>query len=628
MKGFLILLALAAVSPVHAQRVLSVNFFQEGEVSKLAIETDKPVSAERFHIKDDKQIILDLKNVKIDPKLLRGIDTSEFDGATVYVSGYPRPGAKDDLRFAVQLRDNVRSLLETSGNRIVLNIENRFGVFPRSRVEQTEASSAPLSVVAADAAGTGGARINVPRSTGLEDILENLTLSGPKKYVGKRISLNVKDIPLKDLLGMIADTSGFNIIIDAAADKVPPLTLSLTNIPWDQALDTVMALSKLVATKNANILTITTLDQATLESEARARAEQLKIGLEPLVTKIFPINYAEIPSLTTIIMDYLSREPMQTPPGGVGAPATLGPVRGTLQSDMRTNSLVVRDTADSIERIRKIIEVLDTQTPQILIEAKVVEASEGQSKRIGLTNGIAFGYDPLRNTSALVPAGPGFSFSSAGRAANDGSLAPRGGGQTFGFNITGFKRLANLSMALELMESQSKARIVTAPKVITQNKKPATITSTETANFQVIQTTAAGTITTFQQLPVSLNLSVTPQVTNEGSINLDVSLTSGAFGPQENAAVPPTTVVRALRTNVLVDNGSTVVLGGLYKTTHGESHQGIPYLKDLPLVGWLFRTPHNPTTSRSELLVFLTPRIINQEEAGMVNRGASASTTP
>ncbi len=617
MKTFLVILALAAVFPAQAQRVLSVNFFQEGEVSKLAIETDRPVSAERFHVKDDKQIILDLKNVKIDSKLLRGIDTSEFDGATVYVSGYPRPGATDDLRFAVQLRDNVRSFIETSGNRIVLNIENRFGVFPRAQVDQGD-SSTPMAVVAAD---PGLTNVHVPRSTSVEDILENLTLSGPKKYVGKRISLNVKEIPLKELLGMIAETSGFNIIIDSAADKVPPLTLSLTNIPWDQALDTVMSLSKLVAAKNANILTITTLEQATIENEARARAEQMKLGLEPLVTKIFPISYAEIASLTTIITDYLSREPGTAVSGGGSTP---GAVRGTIQNDVRTNSLIVKDTADSIERIRKIIEVLDTQTPQILIEAKIVEASEGHSKRIGLTNGIAFGYDPLRNTSGVAPVGPGFSFSTAGRANNDGSLATTGG-HTFGFNITGFKRLANLSMALELMESQSKGRIVTAPKVITQNKKAATITSTDTTNFQVVQATPSGNITTFQQMPATLSLSVTPQVTNEGAINLEVNLTSGAFGDQPDNSIPPPTTTRAINTNVLVDNGSTVVLGGLYKTTHNESHRGVPYLKDLPLVGWLFRTPHNPTSSRSELLVFLTPRIINQEEAGMVNRDATAT---
>jgi type IV pilus assembly protein PilQ len=181
-------------------------------------------------------------------------------------------------------------------------------------------------------------------------------------------------------------------------------------------------------------------------------------------------------------------------------------------------------------------------------------------------------------------------------------------------------------MALELLESESKVRIVTAPKVITQNKKPATITSTDTTSF-AIQTVSVGAppITTFQSIPVVLNLAVTPQVTNEGSINMEVNLSKGSFGGRPSAQAPPDTTQRSITTNVLVDNGSTVVLGGLYTTTNAESHSGIPFLKNLPLVGWLFRTPENPSTSRNELLIFLTPRIINQEEAGLIDKGKSAT---
>ena len=149
-------------------------------------------------------------------------------------------------------------------------------------------------------------------------------MSGPKKYVGKRISINVKDIPLPDLLRMISETPGFNIIIDAEVAKVPPLTLSLTNIPWDQALDTILALAKLVATKNSNILSIKTIEKATSEKEAEAKAEALKLGLEPLVTKIFPISYANIADMQKILKDYLTVS------------------RGTMSEDGRTNSLIIK----------------------------------------------------------------------------------------------------------------------------------------------------------------------------------------------------------------------------------------------------------------------------------------------
>ncbi|MBY0516184.1 MAG: type IV pilus secretin PilQ [Bacteriovoracaceae bacterium] len=599
-NGFFILISmiLFSTNTSWGQEIKSVNFLQEGDVSKLVIEVDKPIVADRLHVKDDKQIILDLKNVKIDKKLLRGIDTSEFDGATVYISGYPKPGATNDIRFAVQLRDNVRSILDSQGNKIVLSIENRFGVFSKSKLKETETTMVKTTEQGKTEKIEDSVHLNVPKSASIEDILENLTLSGPKKYIGKKISINVKDIPLPDLLRMIADTSGFNIIIDADITKVAPLTLSLTNIPWDQALDTILALSKLVATKNSNILSVTTIEKATTEREADAKAQQLKLGLEPLVTKVFPISYAEMADLKKILTDYLT------------------PTRGTMSDDPRTNSLIVKDTVDSIERIKKIVELLDTQTPQILIEAKIVEASEAYGKRIGLSNGLTFGYDPVVDITTVTNRGPGFSFSTASGGT---------GGSALGINIASFKRLGNLSAALELMESESKVRIVTAPKVITQNKKPANITSTETTSFLVTTVANGATTQAFQTIPVSVNLTVTPQVTNEGAINMDVQLSKGAFGDRPGANAPPNTTTRQLKTNVLVDNGSTVVLGGLYGTTSTESHSGIPFLKDLPLVGWLFRTPYNPTNTRSELLIFLTPRIINQEEAGLIDRQNSSS---
>lgn len=599
MKNLFILVLVASTAPAWGQRIQSVNFLQEGEVSKLIIEVDKPVSADRFHVKDDKQIILDIKNAKIDPKLLRGIDTSEFEGATVYVSGYPRPGAPQDIRFAVQLRDNVRSILDTVGNKLVLSIENRFGVFSRARLQE---GTSEVKSTGSDAISSTGdvvednVRLSVPKSNSIEDILENLVQSGPKKYVGKKISINVSEIPVKDLLKMISDTSGFNIIIDNAVTAIPPMTLSLTNIPWDQALDTILSLARLVATKNSNILSVKTLEQTTKEREALAAAEALKIGLEPLVTKVFPINFADIASLMTIIKDYQTEK------------------RGTMQQDARTNSLIIKDTVDSIERIQKIVELLDTQTPQVLIEAKIVEANEGYSKRLGLRSGLSFGYDPVTPSGSLdANSGPGFNFSSTGM----------GTAEVPGFlnlSIARLKRLGPLNMALELMESEDQGRVVTSPKVITQNKKPAVISSTDAVNFLTSVPGPTGTTTQITNVSVVLNLTVTPQVTNGGTINLDVNLSKGGFGTTNIEGAPPPTTQRNIRTSVMVDNGSTVVLGGLYSTSTRESHSGVPYLKDLPIIGWLFRSSYNPATTRNELLVFLTPRIVNQEEAGLVGR--------
>jgi type IV pilus assembly protein PilQ len=596
---FLILLFSSLLSRnLAAQEIKSVNFVQEGEVSKLIIETDQDNTlAERFHVSEDKQIILDLKNIKVSPKYLRGIDTSEFPGSAVFVSGYKKPGTTNDVRFAIQLRDNVRSILESKGKSIVLNIENRFGVFSQTKLRSSENISGASDTKTEDIVG-----LKVPKSNSVEDILENLTLSGPKKYIGKRISINVRDIPIPDLLNMIADTSGFNIIIDQGVVTAPPLTLTLTNVPWDQALDTVMSLSKLVAQKNANILVVKTLAVATKEKEELLVAEKLKQGLEPLVTRVFLINYATLADIEIIIRDYLTKE------------------RGAMQRDERTNSLIVKDTVESIERIKKIIETLDTQTPQILIESKIVEANESYSKRIGLSRGVSFGYDPVKDTSALVSTGPGFSFSTGPTA-----QVPTVAGMTIGI----YKRLVNLDLNLQLMESESKGRIISTPKVVAQNKKPATITSTEQTSFRVQQvaTTAQPALATFQNISATLNLQVTPQVTNDGAISMQIALTKSAFGTRPSSDAPPNITTRNVNTNVLVDNGSTVVIGGLYQTASLETQSGIPFLKDLPLIGWLFKTPYAPDTSKNELIIFLTPRIMNQDEAGLSDRKTQNSSS-
>jgi type IV pilus assembly protein PilQ len=589
-KGFFsVFLSIYALS-VGAQEITNVSFIQEGEISKLVIEADKPLLAERFHVTEDKQIILDVKNAKVSPKLLRGIDTSEFPGSTVYVSGYRKPGTANDVRFAIQLRDNVRSVLEKKENKIFLNIENRFGVFSKNQVKTSPVQGKSVEKFE-DAVG-----INVPKSTSLEDILENLTLSGPKKYVGRRISINVRNIDVADILNMIADTSGFNIIIDREVTALAPITLSLTNVPWDQALDTIMKLSKLVAEKNANILIMKTAKQATEEQKALAEAVKQKETLEPLVTRIFLINYATIADIKTVIGDYLTKE------------------RGSIQTDNRTNSLIVRDTVEAIDRIKKIIETLDTQTPQILIEAKIVEASENYSKRIGLTRGLSFGYDPVRDTSIQIPSGPGFAFSTA-----PGTDAPTVAGMTIGI----YKRLTNLSFNLEMMEQESKVRVISSPRVVTQNKKPATLTADETTPFATNTIANGLVISGFTNAIATTSLSVTPQVTNDGAINLTVTVTKGSFGPPPTTGAPPTTVNRSVNTNVLVDNGSTVVIGGLYSSSNTEIVAGIPYLKDLPLIGWLFRNPFNTVQSKTELVIFMTPRILNQEEAGFSERRAT-----
>lgn len=609
-KGFFLIYftVLTYLSVAYSQEIQNVSFTQEGEISKLIIELDQEnVLSERFHVTEDKQIVVDLKNVKSSPKHLRGIDTSEFPGSTVFISGYRKPGTTSDVRFAIQLRDNVRSVLETSGKKIILNIENRFGVFSKDKIRKSEASLDFNEGTLDDVV-----KINIPKSNQIEDILYNLTLSGPKKYIGKRISLNVRNIPVTEILDMIADTSGFNIIIDQGVSSVPPLTITLTNVPWDQALDTVMTLSKLVAQKSSNILIIKTLDVATKEKEAELAAAKLKLNSEPMVTRIFLINYATLADMSKIIRDYLT------------------PEKGSLQTDDRTNSIIVKDTIEAIERIKKIIETLDTQTPQIMIESKIVEASESFEKVLGLKNGLQFRYDPITPITQ-GNSGLGWTFSTTGNYTQVGTpttggaaAASTANGSAIGFGITVFRRLLNLNFALQMAELEKKIKIVSSPKVVTQNKRPANITSSNQISYKIQNpaSAVAGSTTSFASITATTTLTVTPQVTNDGSISMDITLQKAGLG-EPVAEGPPGLNTRNVATNVLVGNGSTLVIGGMYSTSEQRTEEGLPYLRNLPLIGWLFRKSTVEKNNKDELIVFITPRILNAEEAGFSEKQAS-----
>ena len=562
-----------------------MKFYQKGEVSYLDLSFDRhDVLAKRFSIVEDKQIIIDLKNVQADQKTIRSFDTSEFSGSVVFVSAYKKPKTVGDLRIAIQLRENVRSILQRKGNSILLKIENRFGVFSQNEIEKNETLKEKIAVIEED-------KLLVPKSDSIEDILENITLSGRKKYVGKKISFSVKDVKIEDILKMIADASGFNIIITEDIKKLPPLSLNLTNIPWDQALDTILNLNKLVAKKNGIILLVTTLETATKDKQIELDAKKVAKKEERLVAKVFPISYAKTTDLNKIIKEYLT------------------PKRGRTSEDLRTNSIIVKDTPEVIEKIRKIIQVLDTQTPQVLIESKIIEVTKSYAKEIGLREGFGFGYDPV---GGGVDDGPGFSFSTAPDAANRS--------QIFGLSIARFGRLKDLTFKLQIMESESKLKIISSPKVITQNKKKAKINTKDSRYFAKTESSGGSVTTTFDEASAELVLEVTPQVTNEGSIVMDINLKKEQFGTREFTEAPPTKQTRDINTSVLVDNGSTIVLGGIYSFTKQENHSGIPFLKDLPMVGWFFRTLYNPKTEKSEMIIFLTPRIVNQEEAGLIDK--------
>ena len=579
----------------------SIDFRQEDEASLLEITFDKNnMQSKRHHVFDDKQIILDIKNVNATEKVLRDFDTSEFLGSVVYVSAYKNPKNKNDVRIALQLRENVRSNLIQEKNKIILKVENRFGVFNEDGDNLSKLYAYP------EEKSEKGEKLHIPKSDSLEDILHNLTFSGKKKYVGKKITLKVNNVTVVDILRMIAEISGFNVITSATVPRGATLSINLVNAPWDQVLDIVLRLNKLVAKKNGTILMIQTMAEATKEAREELENKKLALGLEPLITKIFPVSYAKIGDLQKIIKDYLT------------------PKRGSAALDQRTNSVIVKDTEEKLERVRKIIETLDTQTPQVLIESKIVEFIQSHVKELGLRSGVNFGYDPIGvpgdSERAIVgeggsaggegiDGGPGFAFSTMAGT----------GDNIIGLTIGRLGRLFNLNFQLQLFESESKAKIISNPKVVTQNNSKASFNTTEDDYYAVTtQDPEGGPATrTFAQQQATVSLDVTPQITNEGSIVLQISLKRDDFADRVIVGGPRRILSNTINTNVLVDDGSTIVLGGIFVKRSQNATAGIPILKDIPFLGWLFKSAYNPTSSKRELMIFLTPKILNERTKGI-----------
>lgn len=232
-KGFFqsVLLYLLTTTIVNAVEMKAINFTQKGETSELELIFDSNnVEASKFQVKEDKQIIIDLTDVTATDRVMRAFDTSEFSGGVVFVKAYQKPKSEKDIRIAIQLRDNVRSVLVRKPNRVVLQIENRFGVFSQKKAEEGQSYQDKIS----DMSPAEAAKLNIPRSDSIEDILENLTMSGRKKYIGKKVTMNLKNITPEDILKIIAETSGFNIVLTEDVKKLAPITLNLIDIPWDQ----------------------------------------------------------------------------------------------------------------------------------------------------------------------------------------------------------------------------------------------------------------------------------------------------------------------------------------------------------------------------------------------------------
>lgn len=406
-----------------------------------------------------------------------------------------------------------------------------------------------------------------------------------KKYKGRKVSLDFQDAEITSILRLLADISGKNLVM--GEDVKGKMSIKLSNVPWDQALDIVLKMNSLGKIEEENVIRIGTLGSIARQQEEEAKAKESMIKAEDLGTRVINVNFAKAQDLSETLKKNLSP-------------------RGDLTIDARTNSLIVKDIEKNILKINELVKILDTPTPQVMIEARIVQAKPEFTRALG----IQWGTDVKAisgNNLIGISAGPGINSATFGSpvtgfGVNLPAAAPTG---TLGFT---FGRLTdipiNLDLRLSAAESTGMTKIISSPKIVTLDNQEAKIEQGESIPFAT--TSLQGTQTTF--VDANLTLSVTPHITTDGSIIMKVKVSKNAPG-RLTVSAGPSIEKREATTNVLVKNGNTVVIGGIYESTKVESKDRVPFLADIPIVGWFFKREDNRETT-TELLVFMTPKII------------------
>ncbi len=418
-----------------------------------------------------------------------------------------------------------------------------------------------------------------------------------QKYTGEVLSPRFKDADIRDVILYLGEEVGLNVIFD---DEVRgTVTCSFDQIPWDQFLDIILKSKKLGKTLEGNVLRIAPMTTLTQEQADDQKLRDAQDQSGPLITKTYPLSYAKARDIEPLIKNKKSQ-------------------RGEISIDDRTNTLILVDTREKLDLIEKLVEVLDTPTPQVSIEARIVEATSTFVRNLGIqwgARGIADAYygnqtslqfpNSILADAAIIPEGQvtkGIGGPLGGYAVN---LPAPAFSSAIGFSFGNVLDTFRLDIALTAMETQGNGQIISSPKVTTQNNAPAEVIQ----GRQIpVQTQANFTVTT-QYVPAALQLKATPQITAEGTIIMDLDIQNNAadFANLVNGIPPITT--QSAKTRVMVPDGGTTVIGGIYRIEDSVTRERIPLLHQIPILGALFKN-FARTKSNRELLIFITPRII------------------
>jgi len=577
-------------------KVLAVDFKYTAQTSTVVIKTSEPVKYEKRENTEDLVFSIVLKNAKIPPELERSLDTTEFTSPVNLIGSFQ--ATPEEVNVVVSMNTWAAPEVRQEGNQILVALANPGGSIvapptPAMPVD-VKADGAPPDTFAAPTIPSA-ASAAAPSALARKPIRVE-TLTGTKIYTGAPIKIDAKNLDILDALRAIAEVSGLNII--TADDVKGKITLKLDNVAWDQALDLILETKGLGMVQYGNVVRVAPIKEIQADQEETIKAIQQRQNLRPLQTRIVPLNFAKALEISNQMK-------------------TMSSDRGTVDTDKRTNSLIIKDIPERIQEMMVVIASLDAATPQVLIEARIVEASIGVSRELGINWGINYNSGPAWGN----PTGLNFPNSvQVGGAVLGGQLdvinpmvlnAAGAQGGALGITMGSLTNSVSLDLLLKSMETQNKAKIVSSPRIMTMDNQKATITQGTTIPYPPSINLAQGAAGGSQWLFVeaALRLEVTPHITPDGTVILDVKASNNTPNLKVVSGGAPSIDKKEAETQVIMKDGETIVIGGIYQTKDTETTNQTPFLSRIPFLGKLFQDRYTEN-SRSELLIFLTPRII------------------
>ncbi|EPH8121824.1 TPA: type IV pilus secretin PilQ [Neisseria gonorrhoeae] len=535
----------------------NIDFRKDGknagiiELAALGFAGQPDISQQHDHI------IVTLKNHTLPTALQRSLDVADFK----------TPVQKVTLK---RLNNDTQLIITTTGNWELVNKSAAPGYFT-------------FQVL--------------PKKQNLESGGVN---NAPKTFTGRKISLDFQDVEIRTILQILAKESGMNIV---ASDSVNgKMTLSLKDVPWDQALDLVMQARNLDMRQQGNIVNIAPRDELLAKDKAFLQAEKDIADLGALYSQNFQLKYKNVEEFRSI----LRLDNADT----TGNRNTLVSGRGSVLIDPATNTLIVTDTRSVIEKFRKLIDELDVPAQQVMIEARIVEAADGFSRDLGVKFG-ATGRKKLKNETSAFGWGVNSGFGDGNKWEAQTKINLPVAAAANSISLVRAISSGALNLELSASESLSKTKTLANPRVLTQNRKEAKIESGYEIPFTVTTASGGGNSTNTELKKAVLGLTVTPNITPDGQIIMTVKINKDS--PAQCASGSNTILcisTKSLNTQAMVENGGTLIVGGIYEENNGNTLTKVPLLGDIPVIGNLFKT-RGKKTDRRELLIFITPRIID-----------------